>query len=98
MWRVVRHPEAFRELEWAAIWYEERQSGLGKDFLSEYQAALKRILEDPYRHRRVRGENRKVNLDRFPYGIIYEVKPDASAIYVKAVMHLRRRPFYWLVR
>jgi len=30
--RVVSHPEADEELEAAALWYEERQQGLGDDF------------------------------------------------------------------
>jgi hypothetical protein len=36
--RVIRHPEVPQELEAAAVWYEECQSGLGEDFLVEYQA------------------------------------------------------------
>jgi len=43
--RVIRHPEVPPELEGAALWYEERQAGLGGDFLAEYEAALGRILE-----------------------------------------------------
>jgi hypothetical protein len=42
--RVIRHPEVPQELEAAALWYEERQSGLGEDLLVEYQATLSRIL------------------------------------------------------
>ena len=33
---------------------------------------------------------------RFPYAIVYSVRADA--LYVKAVMHLHRRPRYWLHR
>jgi len=45
--RVIRHPEVPQELEAAALWYEQRQSGLGSDFLVEYQSTLGRILSDP---------------------------------------------------
>jgi hypothetical protein len=41
----------------------------------------------------IRGDNRKLNFQRFPYAIVYNLRPDA--IYIKAVMHLHRRPFYW---
>lgn len=47
----------------------------------------------PERWRKIRGDNRKLNFHRFPYAIVYSVRPDA--IYIKAVMHLHRRPFYW---
>ena len=96
MRRVIRHPEVPQELEVAALWYEERQLGLGSDFIEEYQATLNRILSHPERWRKVRGENRKLNFHRFPYAIVYSIHTDA--IYLKAVMHLHRRPFYWTGR
>jgi hypothetical protein len=94
MQRVIRHPEVPPELEGAALWYEERQPGLGNDFLVEYQATLNRILSHPERWRKIHGDNRQINFHRFPYAIVYSVRPD-DVIYLKAVMHLRRRPFYW---
>ena len=78
--RVVSHPEADQELEAAALWYEARQPGLG----------------EPERWHTIRGDNRKLNFHRFPYAIVYNLRPDA--IYIKAVMHLHRRPFYWRER
>ena len=94
--RVGRHPEVPQELEAAALWYEERQAGLGVDFLAEYQAMLDRILAAPERWRKVRGDNRKLNFHRFPYAIVYSAQTDA--LYIRAVMHLHRRPSYWLHR
>jgi toxin ParE1/3/4 len=94
--RVVRHPEVPQELEGAVLWYEDRQPGLGGDFLEEYQATLRRILAEPERWRKIQGNNRKLNFHRFPYAIVYSAESDA--LYIKAVMHLRRRPFYWIHR
>ena len=91
--RVVSHPEADEELEAAALWYEERQSGLGDAFLDEFERTLRRIAAEPKRWRKIPGDNRKLNFHRFPYAIVYSLRADA--IYVRAVMHLRRRPFYW---
>jgi hypothetical protein len=94
--RVVRHPEVPQELEAAALWYEQRQPSLGTDFLEEYEATLARILNAPERWRKIRGENRKLNFHRFPYAIVYSVHGDV--LYLKAVMHQHRRPFYWARR
>jgi hypothetical protein len=91
--RVIRHPEVPQELEAAALWYEERRPGLGSDFLEEYQATMARILADPKHWRKIRGNNRKLNFHRFPYAIVYSMSVDT--LYIKAVMHLHRRPFYW---
>jgi plasmid stabilization system protein ParE len=91
--RVVSHPEADAELEAAALWYKERQPGLGENFLDEFERTLRRILNKPERWRKIQGENRKLNFHRFPYAIVYSVRADT--LYIKAVMHLHRRPFYW---
>lgn len=91
--RIASHPEADQELEVAALWYEQRQPGLGDDFLDDFTATLRRIAKEPERWRILQGENRKLNFDRFPYAIVYSVRTDT--LLVKAVMHLHRRPFYW---
>ncbi len=94
--RVVNHPEVDEELEVAARWYEERQPGLGEDFLKEFERALRRIVADPKQWRKIQGQIRKLKLRRFPYAIVYS--PGSDALYIKAVMHLHRRPFYWRKR
>jgi hypothetical protein len=66
---VASHPEADQELEAAALWYEERELGLGDDFLGEFERTLRRIEAEPERWRVFRGANRKLNCDRFPYAI-----------------------------
>jgi len=90
---VASHPEADEELAAAALWYEDQQSGLGGDFLDEFEHTLRRIVANPERWRKIRGDNRQLNFHRFPYAIVYHVRADI--LYVKAVMHLHRRPFYW---
>lgn len=90
---VVSHPEAEKELEGATLWYEQRQPGLGNDFIDEFDRTVRRIVAEPNRWRRINGNNRKLNFHRFPYAIVYSVGDDVLSI--KAVMHLHRRPFYW---
>jgi plasmid stabilization system protein ParE len=90
---LASHPEAEQELEAAAVWYEKRQPGLGDDFLEEFERTLRRIEAEPKRWRVFHGGNRKLNLRCFPYAIVYSLEGDT--IYIKAVMHLHRRPFYW---
>ncbi|HVY71285.1 MAG TPA: type II toxin-antitoxin system RelE/ParE family toxin [Verrucomicrobiae bacterium] len=91
--RVVQHPKATSELESSAVWYEERQVGLGNDFLEEYAIALQRVAMNPDFGTRVLGQHRKLNFQRFPYAVVY--RQTEETIYVVAVMHLHRRPFYW---
>ena len=64
--------------------------GLAAKFLDEFERTLGRVVADPHRWRKVRGENRQLNFHRFPYAIVYSVREDM--LYIKAVMHLHRRP------
>jgi len=62
----------------AAIWYEQQCEGLGEEFLSYYEAALREIAENRNRHPAVEtpiGDRniRFVVLKRFPYYVIYEI-------------------------
>jgi len=90
---VVSHPETDAELEAAAQWYERRERGLGGIFLNDFETTLRRIMAAPERWRFIQGQNRKLNFHRFPYAIVYSF--DTERLYIKAVMHLNRRPFYW---
>ena len=51
---VVGHPEADAELEAAALWYEERQPGLGDAFVEEFERTLRRIVAGPERGQHIR--------------------------------------------
>ena len=90
---VVSHPEADEELEAATLWYEEQQPGLGENFLDEFERTLRRLLAEPERWHKIQDNNRKLNFHRFPFAIVYSVRADV--LFIKAVMHLHRRPFYW---
>ena len=59
----------------------------------ELEAAALWYEELQERWRTIRGENRKLNFNRFPYALVYSVRADT--LFLKAVMHLHRRPFYW---
>lgn len=44
--RVVSHPETFEELEAAALWCDQRQPGLGNDFLEQFERTLRCIVAE----------------------------------------------------
>jgi len=84
----------------AAVWYDERVSGLGERFLSEAEAAFARIDEtpltgSPWIQRRLPDGVRRMFLRSFPYAAVYIVEP---RLIVVAVAHSRRRPGYWVKR
>ena len=90
------HPEADKDLEEAALYYENCSSGLGMNFINEYTASLYRILDSPETYALYYQNIRRLTLDRFPFAIAYEIYEDH--IYVLAVMNLHKKPYYWVDR
>jgi len=86
-------PEAEEEMAAATRYYESRARGLGRDYLSEVERAVKTIKKSPETWPVVKEKIRRCIVRRFPFGIIYCIEPEE--IVIIAVAHLRRRPKYW---
>jgi hypothetical protein len=84
---------ARRELADAVRYYNVEQAGLGDAFRNEAWATLQRIREFPLAWQVLGDAMRRCQMQRFPYGVIYE--PQAAEIIVVAVAHLHREPMYW---
>ena len=90
------HPEAEEEFLLAINYYEERQTGLGHDFAKEVYSAIQSIIEHPKTWPVFEMDIRRRLISRFPYAILYS--DEGNAVYILAVMHLRRDPTYWIAR
>jgi toxin ParE1/3/4 len=87
------HPDAEAELIAAGEFYEAQADGLGLEFVSEVRSAARAIAAHPSLGHRFSKRLRRFLVRRFPYGLLYRNEP--TAIFIVAVMHLRRRPGYW---
>ena len=87
------HPKADNELDEAVRYYEGCQTGLGLDFAEEVYATIARVLEYPEACSALSKNTRRCLVNRFPYGVIFQVKSDVLRIV--AVANLHRRPGYW---
>ena len=94
--KVVFRRAARAEFDGAAMWYEERQPGLGMQFTSEIDRAVDLAAGNPGRFPLKHGEIRCVQARRFPYSVFYCVETDR--IVVLAVFHARRDPLIWQTR
>ena len=90
------HRLAEYELNEAAQYYNLEDLGLGAAFLEEVDRCLQSIQAAPEAGAILRGTVRRRLLRRFPYALLYKIKP--SGIRIVAVMNLRRRPAYWVGR
>jgi toxin ParE1/3/4 len=91
--KVSFHELAEFELNDAAVFFEIKREGLGLRFLSAVEAAVAHIREHPETSPVIMQDIRHKVLRRFPYSLMYSIKPDR--IRILAVANQRRRPFYW---
>jgi hypothetical protein len=98
-WRI--HEETLAEIDATVAWYSEQRADLGLDFLTELRSTLAQLrvapgASTPDRAAPVDANVRRRRLHRFPYSVVFA--ESATEYVVIAVMHLRRRPGYWLSR
>jgi len=94
--RVVFRRATRAEFDAAAMWYEDRQTGLGTEFVSEIDHAVELASSHPDRFPVKHGNIRCVQARRFPYSVFF--RPEADRIVVLAVFHARRDPAVWQTR
>jgi len=90
------HREAEAEYVAAAEYDAGISPDLGGRFLDEITRLVAEACTHPQAYRRVRGDIRRHFTTAFPYGILFEERPDA--VRILAVMPLHRDPAYWLDR
>lgn len=100
MTQVRYHRLAEEEAAEALVWYESQQPGLGDRLIGELERAEVAISKSPetwpiWPETKPEIGIRRFLLSRFPFGVAYII--DDSPIII-AVVHLRRRPLYWLDR
>jgi plasmid stabilization system protein ParE len=96
--RLIVRPEAEADITAAALWYEDRDAGLGLELTLEIRAAIGRAVENPLIHLRLRRhpEVRRVLARRFPYRVFFIVREDAIVVF--AALHAARRDRHWRQR
>lgn len=90
------HREADAEYVAAAEYYAGLSPELGARFHDELERLITEACAHPRLYRRVRGEIRRHFRAVFPYGILFEDRPDH--VRILAVMNLHRDPDYWMHR
>ncbi len=89
-------PEAEQEMLEAAQYYQSLSPGLGTDYLSEVERAVRSIANSPDAWPILEGNLRRRLIRRFPCGILYRIEPEE--IVIVAIAHLRKKPGYWKER
>ncbi|MDB5347567.1 MAG: plasmid stabilization protein [Schlesneria sp.] len=96
MTEVVFLDPALAELRQAAQWYDQQESGVGREFLTAVDQGLNRLLHDPTARPIAAERTHRQSLDRFPFELLYRICQ--TRIEIVAVAHHSRRPGYWQKR
>jgi hypothetical protein len=91
--RFCFHPRADEEFDEAVQYYEDCQTGLGLESAEEVYAAIGRIAAYHDAWPVMSTSTRRCLVNRFPYGVIFQVK--SGMLRIVAVANLHRRPDYW---
>ena len=99
-WRIEFRPEVEQDVAEAAGWYEERQPGLGADFIEEVIRGWEALADNPLlgSQRHPIKNIRWRMTERFPYRVIYEVNEAQHRLTVAAVLHAARHDRHWRQR
>jgi len=95
-YEIIVRPEAAREVQEAFDWYEEKNEGLGLEFLRAADACMAGVQRNPLASPVTYQEVRRALLRKFPYAIFYMVKEER--IIVLACFHAKRDPIDWIRR
>lgn len=77
----------------AVAYYESQKQGLGSQFAEEVKHTIQRILQYPEAWSPISKRTRRCRTNKFPYGVIYQVRGDV--LLIVAVMHFHREPRTW---
>ncbi len=87
------HPEAQAEYQAALAWYHARSQQAAGRFEAEVESLLGLVTTNPTAFPLYDADHRFAMLRRFPYSVVYQVRPDR--IDVVAMAHSHRSPGYW---
>ncbi|MBU1218790.1 type II toxin-antitoxin system RelE/ParE family toxin [Myxococcota bacterium] len=87
------HPSAEQELNEGVDYYNQAQDGLGLQFTKEVYNSIQNILSFPYGWTPLSENTRRCLVNRFPFGVIYQIEDDQ--IIIIAVMQLNKKPEFW---
>jgi plasmid stabilization system protein ParE len=98
MKRLRFHIRVQKEVDEAVRWYDNQSAGLGGDFYDKFSDALSQIASHPEGFAFWLRSNtiRRAKLRRFPYDLLFEIRPDA--VRIVCLRHEKRHPGFGMGR
>jgi hypothetical protein len=97
-YEIVYLPLVYEDIKATRDFYNSRQKDLGKEFVVFLKSELKRLCKNPLLFEIRYNNTRIVFMDRFPFGIHFEIQENKHRIVVKGVFHTARNSEIWYER
>lgn len=94
--RIIRHPKLAEDIRAAAKHYGEISDRIRSSFWKELDSALASVQRNPRSHHYDSCGLRRINFQKFPYHLLFEVENDE--IYLVVLRHDKRIPSYGIDR
>jgi hypothetical protein len=92
---IIYSPFVFEEIKQANFFYNSKKVGLKNEFKQNVKSELKTILSNPYLYEVKYDTTRIAFIEKFPFGIHFQILEDKNVILVKAFFHTSRNPNDW---
>lgn len=89
-------PAAKLDIKEAALWYNDKQYGLGKRFFNAVNDEVYKIKQNPHMYEIRYYDVRTALTKNFPYLIHFSLMSDT--IFIKAVYHTSRNSSLWVIQ
>jgi hypothetical protein len=93
---IVFLPVAKVELADAISYYNSQSEGLGYEFAAEVKRTLERIVQYPDAWFKLSKRTHRCRTNRFPYGIIYQIRKEGllQIVWVKMAYKMSNPPLF----
>jgi plasmid stabilization system protein ParE len=95
MYKVIILPLAKQDIKEAALWYNNKQKGLGKRFTLQIRQKINLVKQEPFATAVRFDDVRTAVLDVFPFMVHYTIDKSKKLIAISAVLHTSRNPGLW---
>lgn len=89
---------AKKDIQEAAIWYNQRRKGFGNTFTKEVREKVKFICQNPHASNVRYDLVRTTILNVFPFMIHYSIDEENKTLIISAILHTSRNPKIWRKR
>ena len=94
-YKIIYLPLVYEDIKETNDFYNSRLKGLGKEFVNTVKKEFEIILKNPLLFEIKYKNTRIAFIERFPFGIHFEIQEHINTIVVKSVFHTARNSEIW---